>query len=379
MQQTLKSNKISLTTLSPVFIGGGEEHVLSPYSDFVQRGDSVVYIDTDRLQEAMQGDPALIDEYIKGVRQFENNRSSFSLDNFITRTLNRNIDDFAARIISIDGDIQKNLIRRFIATGGKPFIPGSSLKGSIRTAVLVDWLLKTKEGNKQLNQIRVYVEKRHWKSLKKVDPARQCFGSIAHDVFKYLRVSDSHVFKPSALSVSALKRVSLRIGRKSFRRKNSDIPQWSETLNASVKSSCALSLLKPRSTTRFSFLDNQSISSLFSVINQVSLDSCLRELDELEHINDFSEFFRFYEKLEVEIRSLKADEAVLRIGGGKTWFDNSIGLSIDSDVFGDEKLLGQYLSLLRIGNVPFPSTRSAIVRGNVPVQPLGWIKLSVED
>ncbi|NTV08171.1 MAG: type III-A CRISPR-associated RAMP protein Csm5 [Chlorobium limicola] len=379
MTQPLKSYRISLTTLSPLFIGAGEEHLLSPYSDFVQRGDSLVYIDTEKLLAAVQGDDALVEAFVKGMRQFENNRSTFSLENFITDTLGREVDDFAARVVRIDGDIQKNHIRRFIATGGKPFIPGSSLKGAIRTSVFVEWLLNTKDGKKQLDQISVYVEKRDWKSLKRMDPSRQCFGSISHDLFKYLRVSDSQVFEPSALSVSAMKRVSLRSGRKTFRRNSSDIPQWSETLNASVESFCALSLLKPRSTSGVSFIDNQSIGSLFTTIKQVSLESCMRELDELEAFKEFRDFFRFYENLEQEIKSLRADEAILRLGGGKTWFDNSIGLSIDSDAFGDEKLLGQYLSLLRIGNIPFPSTRSAIVKNNVPAQPPGWIKLSVED
>ena len=115
------------------------------------------------------------------------------------------------------------------------------------------------------------------------------------------------------------------------------------------------------------------------MINQISLDSCLRELDELEGNQEFRDFFRYYEKLEQELKSLKANEAILRLGGGKTWFDNSIGLSIDSDVFVDEELLGQYLSLLRIGNIPFPSTRSAIVKDNIPAHPLGWVRLSVED
>jgi len=379
MRQTLTTHTIKLTTLSPLHIGAGDEHILSPYSDYVQRGDSLIYIDTEKLQKAMQGDNSLIDAYVKGMRQFENNRSTFSLEQFITGTLGKEIDDFAARVVKIEGDCKKAHIRRFISTAGKPFIPGSSLKGAIRTAVLVDWLLKTKDGKMLLDQIRVHVEKRDWKSLKRIDPARQCFGSISHDIFRYMRVSDSQVIEPTALSVSAMKRVSLRIGRKTFRRNTSDIPQLSETLNASVKSSCTLSFLKPRSTSSFSFIDQQSISSLFSIINRISLDSCLRELDELQSLNEFRDFITFYEKLEQDMKSLKTNEAILRLGGGKTWFDNSIGLSIDSDIFGDEKLLGQYLFLLRIGNIPFPSTRSAIVKDNVPVQPLGWIKLSVED
>lgn len=378
MPQALKTYKVSLTTLSPVFIGAGEEHVLSPYSDFVQQGNSLVYIDTDRLQEVMQDDKAFVEAYVKGVRQFENNRSTFSLENFITNTLQREVKDFAARIAPVDGDIQKNQIRQFIATGGKPYIPGSSLKGAIRTAVLVDWLLNTSSGKKQLGEIKMHVEKRDWKSLKRMDPARHCFGNISNDAFKHLRVSDSQGIQYGSLSVSAMKRVSLRIGRKTLRRNTNDIPQWSETLQALVKSTCILSLLKPRSSTSFDFLDNQSIVSLFSIINQVSLDSCFRELDEFEGLNEFRELFRFYEKLEQEIKSLKANETIVRLGGGKTWFDNSIGLSIDSDVFGEEKLLGQYLDLLRIGKIPFPSTRSAIMKGNAPFYPLGWIKLSVE-
>ena len=379
MSQALVSHKVSLTTLSPVFIGAGEEHVLSPYSDFIQQGDSLVYIDTDKLQEAMQGDKALVDAYVKGMRQFENNRSIFSLEDFITNTLQKEVQDFAARIVTVDGDIQKNQIRQFIATGGKPYIPGSSLKGSIRTAVLLEWLLKTNEGKKQLGEIKMHVEKRDWKSLKRINPERQCFGGIANDVFRHLRVSDTETIEEAKLLVNGVKRVSLKSGRQGFSKRRSDIPQWSETLRPSSATSFSLSMGTPRGKTAFSFLNEKSLISLFSIINKASLDSCLRELDELEGNREFRDFFGFYENLEHEIESLESNEAILRLGGGKTWFDNSIGLLLDSDDFGSDILFGGYLKLLRIGDLPFPSTRSAIVRHNVPVSPLGWVKLAVLD
>ncbi|NTW63608.1 MAG: type III-A CRISPR-associated RAMP protein Csm5, partial [Chlorobiaceae bacterium] len=154
MKQTLRSHKVRLTTLSPLFIGAGEEHTLSPYSDYVQRGDSLIYIDTDKLQEAMQGNKALVDAFVNGIRQFDNNRSTFELETFITETLGRKVDDFAARQVRIEGDINKAHLRRFVATAGKPFIPGSSLKGAIRTATLVDWLLNRKDGEPELGRIR---------------------------------------------------------------------------------------------------------------------------------------------------------------------------------------------------------------------------------
>lgn len=377
MSQALISYKVSLTTLSPVFIGAGEEHVLSPYSDFVQQGDSLVYIDTARLQEAMQDDKASVEAFMKGMRQFENNRSTFSLENFITNTLQREVQDFAAHIVPVDGDIQKNQIRQFIATGGKPYIPGSSLKGAVRTAVLHDWLLNTKEGEKQLGEIKMHVEKRDWKSLKRMNPDRVCFGSIANDAFRHLRVSDSDPIGQTNLLVSGMKRVSLKSLRKDFGKKSSDIPQWSETLKPFSKTSFSFSMTAPKGKTAFPFLNERSLMSLFAIVNKISLDSCLRELDELEANQEFREFFRFYENLEHDIRSLNSNEAILRLGGGKTWFDNSIGLTIDSEDFGPEFLFGGYLKLLRIGDLPFPSTRSAIVRSNVPADPLGWVKLSV--
>jgi CRISPR-associated protein Csm5 len=365
--------------LSPLFIGAGEEHVISPYCDFVQRGDSLIYIDTDRLQEAMQGDDALVEAFVKGMRRFENNRSTFSLEHFIIDILGREVDDFAARVVRIDGDVQKNHIRRFIATGGKPFIPGSSLKGAIRTAVLVDWLLKTNEGKKQLSEIKMYVEKRNWKSLRMIDPERVCFGSRANDAFRYLRVSDSETLEQTDLSVSSIKRVCLKFGREGFSKRRSDIPQWSETLKTFSKTSFSLSMVPSRGKTTFSFFNDTSLISLFAIINKVSLYSCLRELHELEGNRDFIGFLRFYEKLKYDIQSIEQKEAVLRLGGGKTWFDNSIGLSVNSYDFGPDFLFGGYLKLLRIGNLPFPSTRSAIVKGNEPVQPLGWVKLSILD
>mgnify|MGYP001805922840 CR=1 FL=1 len=376
MKQTLKSHKVLLTTLSPLFIGAGDEHTLSPYSDYVRRGDSLMYIDTDKLQEAMQGDAALIDAFVKGMRQFDNNRSTFELETFITETLGRSVDDFAARLVRIEGDCKKAQIRRFVATAGKPFIPGSSLKGAIRTAVLVDWLLNRKGGEPALDKIRVAVKKSNQEALKAMNPEQACFGSINHDVFRHLRISDSVPIDVSHLMVGEMKRVALPSKKK--KQQQSDIPQWSEMIDRSVETVCSISMTTPLEPTGFDFLDHQSLSELFSIVNRISLESCQRELDELENFDKFRDFTGFYENLEQQLLSIEPEEAILRLGGGKTWHDNSIGLSIDNEEFGAEILFKQYIQLLmNIENLPFPSTRSAIVKNNQPIAPTGWVKLSI--
>lgn len=93
--------------------------------------------------------------------------------------------------------------------------------------------------------------------------------------------------------------------------------------------------------------------------------SCQRELDELENFNKFRDFVGFYENLEQQLLSVKPDEAVIILGGGKTWLDNSIGLSIDNEEFGAEILFKQYLQLLMD------------IKNNLPVNPLGWVKLTI--
>ncbi|NTV08547.1 MAG: hypothetical protein HGA81_08090, partial [Chlorobium limicola] len=123
MTKPLATFKLRLTTLSPLFIGAGEEHNLSPYSDYVQRSDSLIYIDTEKLQEAIQGDKALVDAFVNGMRQFDNNHSTFVLEDFIKGQLGMEIDDFASRVVKIEGNSKKAHIRRFISTAGKPFIP----------------------------------------------------------------------------------------------------------------------------------------------------------------------------------------------------------------------------------------------------------------
>lgn len=380
MTAKLQTFKVALSMLSPVFIGGGEQATLSPYTDFIQQGNQVIIIDQHKLQNALGIKTDLIEEFVQGIRcGFDNNRSVFSLSAFITNRLNLSLSEVEECRLPVEGDTQKNHIRRFIASGGRAYIPGSTVKGAIRTAVLVDWLLKTNPGKKQLAEIRMFVEKKEWSALKRLDPAKECFGSIARDAFKYLRVSDSALFDDTSLSVSEIKRVSIKEQNKHIQRRRADIPMWSEALNQGTESTCALSLLKPLSLTGFPFLDQQSILALLHILNAQSRESCERELQELETApRDFEPFRKFYGKLLDTINKIGGQEAIVRLGGGKTWFDNSIGFAIDQDDFGPEFLFGAYLKMLKLGNLPFPSTRSAVLKSNLPAQPLGWVKLAVQ-
>jgi CRISPR-associated protein Csm5 len=380
MTDKLLNKTIKLTVLSPLFIGAGKEAVRSPYTDFVRKDNQIIIIDQPKFQAALAENLPLVDELVQEIKnRFDNNRSLFSLSDFITNRLKLTISDVEQCRLPVEGDIQTVPIRRFITSAGRAYIPGSTIKGAIRTAALLDWLLKKNAGKKQLAEIRMFLEKKELNALKRLDPAKECFGSISCDVFKYLRVSDSAIIDNTALSVREIKRVSIKEQRGNVQRRRSDIPMWSEALNSGTETICTVSMLKSASLTGFPFLDEQSVFGLLKIVNAQSRDSCEREIQALEVApKDFDAFRRFYANLLESITQCGSNESIVRLGGGKTWFDNSIGLAIDHNDFGKEALFEEYLNLLDLGHSPFPSTRTAVMNNGQPTLPLGWVKLSVE-
>ncbi|MFQ3599598.1 MAG: hypothetical protein SNJ66_14795, partial [Chloroherpetonaceae bacterium] len=69
--EKLRTWQVTLTTLSPLFIGSGK--TLSPYSDFIQEGNTLIYLNQKKIEEAIADKPELIDEYVKEIRKKMNN------------------------------------------------------------------------------------------------------------------------------------------------------------------------------------------------------------------------------------------------------------------------------------------------------------------
>jgi CRISPR-associated protein Csm5 len=154
----LRTWNVTLTTLSPLFIGSGK--TLSPYSDFIQEGNNLIYLNQKKIEEAISNKPELIDEYVKEIRRRMNNtKSDASLKDFITTRLKLPLESVTLRKVPLQGNIGKQQLRQFISTAGRPFIPGSTLKGAFRTAVLYDWLINDNNGKKLLEDFIENLEK----------------------------------------------------------------------------------------------------------------------------------------------------------------------------------------------------------------------------
>lgn len=137
-----KVYKMSLTTLSPVFIGSGEELNKSMY---VYNNKEIMIIDERKLIKELLSRKGLYESFLN-----ECSSGDLNLTNFLERHLNgyKNMDIYKYKINSYS-DIKTggklNNINSFIkSSNGKPYIPGSSIKGAIRTAIIYGEIMNDK-------------------------------------------------------------------------------------------------------------------------------------------------------------------------------------------------------------------------------------------
>ena len=154
--------RIKLTTLTPVCIGDGK--TINPVTDYISDRNQVHYLNKQNIAERLAGDDELMDRYMSEIiSNMNNNRTEFDLKNFLEKVLKLSLHDYA--LYSIERKSQANVSKSPDISGGKsqkqrkneintiiknpdrsPYIPGSTLKGAIKTAFLYEWLLDKNNG-----------------------------------------------------------------------------------------------------------------------------------------------------------------------------------------------------------------------------------------
>jgi len=191
---------ITMKAVSPVYIGTGVEY--SPI-EFVLRRDKggndwLWRIDQSRFLSSLSESKR--DQFIVEVEEedFDLNRFAQGLDLFPLRR-------YIARDLSGTGRIPA--VRECIKTADRAYIPGSSLKGAIRTALL--WSV-ARDDNRFVRSIQAEAGdriNRKWIGKRYVESVFQCGGrgyDPKYDLLKFLVVSD---FMPNATNNIRLDRV----------------------------------------------------------------------------------------------------------------------------------------------------------------------------
>ena len=119
---------IKITALTPVHAGVENEKHWKPGLDAVIQNNRLYVIDLEKVMQKAVGNPGWIEELSLSVSQAR-------IDEFLRRK-NIRPEEVASHAFDMPSDAGRQDVRPFIRSGGRPFVPGSSLKGAIRSAMI---------------------------------------------------------------------------------------------------------------------------------------------------------------------------------------------------------------------------------------------------
>lgn len=328
-------NNIKITNLSQIHIGSGV--TLHKDTDFIVKKngqDSDIYvIDPDKVGGIIGTDQRVLDQWIASIEK--GNTNSF-FDLFLKGA--KPADYSKRRITNFAGDRSGMTLQECMHDGmGRPYIPGSSLKGAMRTAIIAFLADKMPEALKER-----MVDSFTQKGGKYVDEYGVKHRS-AEDVFlgdtpnesimRFIRVGDAFYHKGSEIAITE---VSLNQRPSKNNLIDNKNQQPVEAIESEAESSFSLAIDADRFKdvyARRNFdkelkgMKNLSeefstIPSLLHLINEHTKRLVEDEIDYWENLPDYTgaeDYIESMREISDVVNACKAGQCVLRVGQASGW------------------------------------------------------------
>lgn len=322
METKQETFQIEIETITPVHVGSGRK--LMANSEFiirnVRKSDGQIIrkigiIDEDKVLKII-GENRL-DEWVKVIEKnsdllklLKEGKEDISLKDFAVRTIVLNKKETGS----------ENYLKEHILTANRPYIPGSSIKGSIRTALLTNFLNK----KESLITNSQFFDRKNRLSDEKIQD--QIFGNDpTTDIFRFLHIGDFHFEKNTT--------VALNILNLNIRRNGVDYDSTKSVLTECIPAGesaigrIKLSLKEARNARLKANIDPnetlpKTMKQLFGILNSHTSSLFDRELEIWEEYKENDAVQSYID----EINMLKAqivfeDESscLIRLGHGAGW------------------------------------------------------------
>jgi len=361
-----------ITVLTPVHIGSGFRKLKGIDFYFDDRAGQAVLVDLDEIGAAFSNNQTALNELA--------NLDEYHGIGDLIRRYHPDLKNISRYPINTVG----REFLEFIRTGlGQPLIPGSSLKGSLRTVILSN-LLNGKspaERRSLLHSIPTggNAKKADGDLLKKV------FGKDPnYNLMRTLTVCDSQ-FKDADLML-----IESRVLSQDYRgwhwkpvndRTDKPMQVWCEALRPGCQAEIALSfdnflLNDPQAVDKLKFPNRleTDFTKFMTDINQYSRQMLDSEIDYFKKRHDERPELNYILKaLDTVKRHIPTNNTnmVIRLGWGSGW------QSMTGNYIDDPNLMQQIRQGFHLGRagMPFPKSRKIAFNNNQPALPFGWIKL----
>ena len=358
---TFDTFNIEIETITPLHIGSGG--TLSSVGEFITETNIIRYLNTKEISNYLYKNNLLdkyTDEILHSAESFDTLKSlkdlGLSIDNYITKET-----DFAQNKVNV---LHNNVLHEFIEANGCKYIPGSSVKGMIKTVLLYHYLKENNELIKKIENDIIDIKKDNlnyqlshlWEYYEK-----QIFEKKE---FNLLRFTDSDPIDDKSLQVEQLKRQHLQSV-------DSEGLDWlSETVRPNTILPLRMQIL-PQFSQNQSVLNERNTTSLFTLINSYSTILINFEISMLSSSSYVGkkDLISKLNSLKEEITQSDNEYAICRLGKGKTVYFNTLITLLSSKI--QSRIIEMYFKTDENSTL-FPATRVLTVNDEM----LGWIKIS---
>ena len=363
---------IKIETLTQIHIGNGS--FLQEGNDYIVDDDYIYILNIDKLASIIGMDPKSIQLWSDAI--MNGSASSFLKD----RIKDYPIQSITKRRIKriANSNMEQGSLKEFMHDGlGKPYIPGSSIKGAIRTVVLsflarkniAERLKRENDRNKWFKIIQgIESEQLHFEAYTK--RGKRDTGPSSN-IFRFFSTGDA--FFDNGVEI-AVKQVNLNITQRNSLLDNKK-QQVVEAIMPNVSSHFRLKI--EEDFYRYSGIEN--IQNLFKKINDHTYNLLCDEIDFWSK-GDGSRYTgqdNYLDQLDIildMIKECKDNECILRIGQASGWrFVTGAWLEdIDKQFFNNVIVPKCRPKNVLYKEYPFPKSRRIDSSSNV----FGFIKMT---
>ena len=367
--------KYQLKTITPVHIGTGE--TLSQIDGFYDNGQ------WHRID---------IDAVLAAVPESELNRLTIAMGqrDFQWQRYLPTDQPSASYTLPCPEDPRETEIREAIKdVFGRPMIPGSSVKGTIRTALL--WDLISDDNKEAQNDLKEQVQRRTNRSWVGQPIERRVLGKDPnHDLMRVMQVSDTAPIPIEALEMGVAWTVTLNQKGKLLQKRegNREYKTFVEQIRAAQTFDFSMkidkSLFRQREKGELGYSDRQErviCEELADMCNFVAKGLADEEAKFYDYYS-LPELANFYESLANQIENLPNGGFVLPIGWGTGYRAKTVTELLTGD---DNDLMMKLRRHYRLGRSrsggdyyddEFPKTRRVLYDRQRPKSPLGWVQIT---
>ncbi len=381
--------KVKIETLTPVHVGSG--NFLQYNTDFFtvmvqSSGKSFVRVVDDRKILELIG-PEHLQDWVLSIERKQNIKDFMKI-----YAPNAKPADYSRRRMGLYSNVcQGDTLKECIHNGqGAPYIPGSSIKGALRTAITAA-VAQTRRDLENIARVEKRVRDRTGNFVTKVthDGSRveqALFGPDANsDVFRFLQCGDAYFTKGSEVVFRLQMYLNITHSDSLVPQKDTK-PQLVEALGMGAESEFQMKLntsyydsivaQQPNTVGQLP-VEMRSVSNLFATVNQHSLNLVNREVEFWNNQNKsgaeqyVTQMKKMAETIQKEIDNGNSS-CVLRIGHAIGWEFITGGWTRDFNEFEDivdEARPGNS----RYAEYDFPKSRRLDTEGEM----IGFVKLSI--